>query len=305
MFALKNFSRHFAALALVAGLASASSASPIPKDDETKSGVRTVTVTVVHNDDDTGKTRLEASEFAVFRGDDKQQIVDVKGPSEAPLNVAILIQDGLDAGVANEIKTIKSFISTLPEGSTVMVGYLRSTGLQVRQSFTADRKAAIKALRIPLNNFDVGSAPFTGLEEAIRRFDGVTGRNQIVMISNGLQLTRDFESAAPTNNLDLDRAISAAQKRGIPVWSIFANAPGRLGKGSLAISYGQGSLNKLADETGGKAFFQGLGFVTFDVALDSISREMGDQYVITYLGDGKGKLEVTTESTNVKLRHAE
>ena len=32
---------------------------------------------------------------------------------------------------------------------------------------------------------------------------------------------------------------------------------------------------------------------------------MGDQYVISYLGDGKGKLEVTTESTGVKLRHAE
>ncbi len=305
MFALKQFSRQIAAVALVAGLASASSASPIPKDDDTKSGVRSVTVTVVHKDDDTTKTRLDASEFAVFRGDDKQQIVDVKGPSEAPLNVAILIQDGLDAGVANEIKTIKSFISTLPEGSTVMVGYLRSTGLEVRRPFTSDRNAAIKSLRTPFNNIDVGSAPFTGLEEAIRRFDGVTGRNQIVMISNGLQLSRDFESASPTNNPDLDMAISAAQKRGIPVWSIFANAPGRLGKGSLAISYGQSCLNKLAAETGGKAFFQGLGFVTFDVALDSISREMGDQYVITYLGDGKGKLEVTTESTNVKLRHAE
>lgn len=305
MFALKQFSRQIAAVALVAGLASASSASPIPKDDDTKSGVRSVTVTVVHKDDDTSRTRLDASEFAVFRGDDKQQIVDVKGPSEAPLNVAILIQDGLDAGVANEIKTIKSFISTLPEGSTVMVGYLRSTGLEVRRPFTSDRKAAIKSLRIPFNNIDVGSAPFTGLEEAIRRFDGVTGRNQIVMISNGLQLSRDFASASPTNNPDLDMAISAAQKRGIPVWSIFANAPGRLGTGSLAISYGQSCLNKLADETGGKAFFSGLGFVTFDVALDSISREMGDQYVITYLGDGKGKLEVTTESTNVKLRHAE
>ena len=304
MFSLKYFSRNVATMALVAGLAATSAAAPQPKDDS-KSGVRSVTVTVVHKDDDTSTTRLDASEFAGYRGDDRQQIVDVKGPSDAPLNVAVLIQDGLDVGVANEIRTIKEFISALPEGSTVMIGYLRNTGLQVRQSFTSDRKAAVKALRIPLNNVDVGSAPFTGLEEALRRFDGVAGRNQVVMISNGLQLSRDFASASPTNNLDLDRAISAAEKRGIPVWSIFANAPGRLGRSSLAISYGQGSLNRLADETGGKAFFSGLGFVTFNYALDSIAREMGDQYVITYLGDGKGKLEVTTESTNVKLRHAE
>lgn len=305
MFELKNFSRQIAALALVAGLAASAAAAPLPKDDESKSGVRSVTVTVVHKDDDSSTSRLDASEFAVYRGDARQQIVDVKGPSDSPLNVAVLIQDGLAVGVGNEISTIKEFIAALPEGSTVMVGYLRSTGLQVRQAFTADRKKAIKALRIPLNNIDVGSAPFIGLEEALRRFDGVTGRNQVVMVSNGLQLNRDLASASPTNNLDLDRAISAAAKRGIPVWSIFANAPGRLGTSNLAVFYGQGCLNRLSDETGGRAFFSGRGFVTFDHALESIARDMGDQYVISYLGDGKGKLEVTTESTGVKLRHAE
>lgn len=305
MFALKSFPRHLAAWSLIAGLASVSIAAPLPKDDDAKTGVRSVTVTVVPKDDDSTVTRLEASEFAVYRGEERQQIVDVKGPAESPLNVAVLVQDGLAVGVGNEIRTIKDFIESLPEGSTVMVGYLRNTGLQVRQSFTADRGAAIDALRIPFSNVDAGSAPFTGLEEALRKFEGVSGRNQVVMVSNGLQLSRGLSSASPANNLDLDRAISAASKRGIPVWSIFANSSGRLGNSSLAISYGQGSLNRLADETGGKAFFSGRGFVTFNYALDSIAKSMGDQYVITYRGDGKGKLEVTTESSNVELRHAE
>jgi hypothetical protein len=32
----------------------------------------------------------------------------------------------------------------------------------------------------------------------------------------------------------------------------------------IAVSYEQGSLNRLADETGGEAFFTGTDFVTFD-----------------------------------------
>lgn len=305
MFAINKLSRQLAALAIAGGLVATASAAPRSKDADERSGVRTVTVTVVKDDGSGAQPALDASEFAVYRGDRKQQIVGVKGPSEAPVNVAVLIQDGLVSGVANEIKTIRTFINGLPEGSKVAVGYLRNTGLQLRQPLTADRRAATKALRIPLGSIDAGSAPFLGLEEAIRLFDGVEGRNQIILISNGLELNRDLSSASPTNNIDLDRAIAAAQRRGIPVWSLFANAPGAFGRGSVVVLYGQGSLQKLSDETGGEAFFTGTGFVSFDRALEAIADELGDQYVITYTGEGKGKLEVTTETANVKLRHAE
>lgn len=304
MLELKDIPRHIAALSMVAALAGASSAFALPKDDGAQN-VRSVTVTAMPKDGNGRLTPLDASEFAVYRGDARQQIVEVKGPAEAPVNVAVLIQDGLSVEVGNEIQTIKNFVESLPEGSSVMVGYLRNTGLQVRQPFTTDRKAAIDALRIPISNLSVGSSPFTGLEDALERFDGVAGRNQVVLVSNGLDLNRGVQSASPASNLDLERAISAARKRGIPVWSIYANSPGRLGNSSLAITYGQGSLNRLAEETGGKAFFSGRGFATFNHALDSIAKSMGEQYVITYRGEGKGKLEVTTESSNVELRYAE
>jgi len=47
----------------------------------------------------------------------------------------------------------------------------------------------------------------------------------------------------------------------------------------LAASYGQSSLNRLADETGGKAFFQGItGFVTFDSYFDRLREALNRQY---------------------------
>lgn len=296
--------QRFAALALVAALVTTVSAGSASARDDAPGKVQTVTVTVVGKDKDRTPS-ISPTDFAVYRGKARQEIVEVKGPGESPVNVAVLIQEGLAQGVGNELDGIKKFILGLPEGSQVMVGYLRGTGLSVRQPFTADLEHAADSLRIPSSHIGVGSAPFIGLIEALERFDGLAGRNQVVMISNGLELNRDFNSASPSQNLDLDRAIAKAQRRGIPVWSLFANSAGQLGQSRLAASYGQGALNRLSDETGGKAFFAGLGFVTFDHALETIAEAIDHQYLIAYRGDGKGKLDVTVETPGVKVRHAD
>jgi len=57
-----------------------------------------------------------------------------------PLNLAVLIQDDLISQVGNEIGVTKDFIRSLPEGSQVMVGYITSGTLQVRQPFTTERR---------------------------------------------------------------------------------------------------------------------------------------------------------------------
>lgn len=270
-------------------------------DSDAGDKVQTVTVTV---DADKGQApRFDSADFAVYKGKNRLEILGVKGPSEAPINLAVLIQDGLDQGVGHELNTIKDFIKGLPEGSSVMVGYLRGTGLKVAEPFTTDLKEAAGAVRLPFSSFDEASVPFIGLREALERFEGVEGRNQVVMITNGLELNRDFASASPANNLDLDRAISKARSLGIPVWGIFANSAGRIGRHSTAIAYGQGSLKRLSDETGGKAFFAGRGFVTFDHALERIADGFRNQYLVAYRDGGKGDLEVTVEASGVELRH--
>ena len=55
-----------------------------------------------------------------------------------PLNIAILIQDDLVSQVSNEIGVTRDFIRSLPQGSQVMVGYITTGTLQVRQPFTTD-----------------------------------------------------------------------------------------------------------------------------------------------------------------------
>lgn len=198
-----------------------------------------------------------------------------------PLNLAILIQDDLVSQVGNELGVTRDFIRSLPQGSRVMIGYITAGSLQVRQPFTTDREKAAKSLRMPLSS--QSSAPFNPyveVVEALKRFrSDWTGANAVLLISDGLDTSRGFDSAAAGQTLDLERAISEANERRVSIFSFYAPSVGLTSRSRLAASYGQSSLNKLSDQTGGKAFFQGsTGFVTFDSHFARLTETFNRQY---------------------------
>ena len=205
---------------------------------------------------------------------------DKSGRVEVPLNLAILIQDDLVSQVGNEIGVTKDFIRTLPKGSRVMVGYITSGALQVRQGFTTDLNQAAGSLRIPIAS--TSSSPFNPyveVIEALRKFDASwTGANAVLLISDGLDVSRGFDSTAAGRTLDLDRAVNEANKRNVAVYTFYAPSVGLTSHSRLAASYGQSSLSRLAHDTGGKAFFQGTtGFVTFDSYFNRLRQTLNQQ----------------------------
>lgn len=199
----------------------------------------------------------------------------------SPLNIAILIQDDLVPAVGNEIDVTKSFISNLPSGSRVMVGYITTGTLQVRQPFTSNVAEAAQSLRIPAGTTARSPFnPYVEVIEALKKFDSSwKGVNAILLISDGLDVSRGFDSTTAGRTLDLERAINEANKRNVAVYSFYAPSVGLTSHSRLAASYGQSSLNRLADDTGGKAFFQGsTGFVTFDSYFQRLRQTLNEQY---------------------------
>lgn len=198
-----------------------------------------------------------------------------------PLNLAILIQDDLVSQVGNELGVTRDFIRSLPQGSRVMVGYITTGTLQVRQPFTTDLEKAAKSLRIPIASRSSSAFnPYVEVLEALRKFDSSwTNANAVLLISDGLDISRGFDSTAAGHTLDIERAISNANKRHISVFSFYAPSVGLTSHSRLAASYGQSSLNRLSNETGGRAFFQGTtGFVTFDSYFRRLSETLNRQY---------------------------
>jgi len=202
-----------------------------------------------------------------------------------PLNLAILIQDDLISQVGNELDATRDFIRSLPAGSRVMVGYVTSGSLQVRQPFTTDLDKAARSLRIPLSS-TAGSPfnPYVEVIEALRGFDASwKGRSAVLLVSDGLDTSHGFDSSAAGNTTDLHRAIAHANKRNVAVFAFYAPSVGLTSRSGIAASYGQSSLNRLADETGGKAFFQGTtGFVSFNPYFRRLREALNEQYAKAY-----------------------
>ncbi len=198
-----------------------------------------------------------------------------------PLNFAVLIQDDLVSQVGNELGVTRDFIRSLPQGSRVMVGYITAGSLQVRQPFTTDLEKAAKSLRMPIGS--PSSSPFNPyveVMEALKKFEnGGSNANAILLISDGLDTSRGFDSSAAGHTLDIDRVINEANKRRVAIFSFYAPSEGLTSRNRLAASYGQSSLNRVSNETGGKAFFQGTtGFVTFDPYFARLRETLNRQY---------------------------
>lgn len=199
---------------------------------------------------------------------------------EAPLNLAVLVQDDLVSRVGSELNVTRDFIRSLPAGSRVMVGYITSGSLQVRQQFTDDLEKAAKSLRTPIASTAVSPYnPYVEVIEALRRFDSSNkNQNAVLLISDGLDTSRGFDVTSAGNTLDLGRAIKEAKERNVAVYSFYAPTVGLTSWNRTAISYGQSSLNRLSDETGGRAFFQGSSFVTFDAYFEQLREKLNEQY---------------------------
>jgi len=198
-----------------------------------------------------------------------------------PLNIAILIQDDLVPQVSNEIGVTRDFIRSLPQGSQVMVGYITAGTLQVRQPFTTDLDKAARSLRIPTaSTASTPFNPYVEVLEALKQFDkNGTNANAILLVSDGLDTSRGFDSTAAGHTVDIERAIKEANRRGVSIFSFYAPSVGLTSRSRIAASYGQSSLNRLSNETGGKAFFQGTsGFVTFNSYFSRLRETLNRQY---------------------------
>jgi hypothetical protein len=197
----------------------------------------------------------------------------------APLNLAILIQDDLTSQVNSELAVTGDFIRSLPRGSHVMVGYITAGTLQLRQPFTSDLDKAAGSLRV-LRSSTASSPfnPYVEVIEALSNFtDGMKGTNAVLLISDGLDTSRGFDLGS-ANTIDLERAIKKARDRNVAIYTFYAPSVGLSGRNGMAASFGQHSLNRLANDTGGRAFFQGTsGFVTFDSYFQRLSRALNAQ----------------------------
>lgn len=254
---------------------------------------------------------LQTIELAVTEDGQPQTVLSIRAMGTSPIMLEVLIQDDLVSSLSNEIKPIAEFIGNLPKGSRVLVGYVRTGTLEVRQKFTTDLEKAAKALRAPLGLASAAPFnPYIEVLEGINRFESQpSGRRALLLVSDGLDISRGVDSSSPTQSVDLQRAINQAQRRGAAVYAFYVPSITLAATNNqVLVGNAQSSLQRLSEETGGRAFFQGTGPpVSFAPFLRDLNSSLGRQIALTYLSThpnkGFHRLEIRASLPGVELEY--
>src|SRR5438094_9874921 len=135
-----RFATMIAALVLASGLFVSNARAAAP-------GAVTMTVTAVGKKD-TSPPLVTKDDVQLYLNKERTQIADWKHGGK--LYLAVLIDDSLDASIANQWNDLKAFLTSQPDTTYVSVSYARNGAAMLVQDFTNDHELAAKALRIPL-----------------------------------------------------------------------------------------------------------------------------------------------------------
>jgi hypothetical protein len=234
--------------------------------------------------------------------------------------VALLIDDGLRTSIGGELNNLRAFITSLPQGTEVFVGFMqngRVVSANDMPSFTADRAQAAQSLRIPLGLRGASASPYFCLSDFVKNWPS-GAENQsgpqsqqpthkariVLMITNGVDPYNGSTNITNQDSPYVAAAVTDAQRAGVPVYSIYYGDAGfRGGRGSFS---GQSYLLQVAQGTGGEAYFQGTGSpVSLAPFLKQFQNALAETYVATFPVEPSNKkmvsLKVSTTLPKTKV----
>ena len=190
---------------------------------------------------------------------------------------------------------------------------MRNGTVQIAQDLTTDHRQAANALRIPLGSAGVYGSPYLSVIDLMKRWPESSNRREIVMITDGIDRLHGWPHRRSLGYIspDVSSASTVAQRTGTIIHSIYA--PGMEGRGSdfWQVANGQNAIAKLANETGGEAFFLGMQeAVSFRPYLDRLQTSLDNRYRLEFNAvpgkkPGLQYVKLATEVAGVELDSAD
>lgn len=242
----------------------------------------------------------------VYQNRDKRNVtswVPAQG-DKASLQLAIVIDDSDNTSLGSQLGDIRNFITSLPASTAVGVYYASNGTVQIASDFSTDHEAVAKKLRMPIGNVGAYSSLYLSLMDFMKRWPVSDARREMFVIADGIDRFRG-DPFSP----DVDATIRRAQMSGIMIHTIYASGVGYYSRNFFRVNYGQSNLARMADGTGGEAFFQGtetpISFAPFLTKLDTVLK---NQYWLSFSMNrskkAKGDLQqfrVRTELKGVEI----
>jgi hypothetical protein len=250
---------------------------------------------------------VERQDAMVYEGKVRDTVtswVPAKG-DHADLEFFVLLDDSANTTVASQFEDIRQFINSQPATTKVGIAYMQNGTAQIAQNPTNDHAQAAKALRIPSGIAGANASSYFSLVDLIKRWPQTNARREVLMISDGLDL---YYEGADLQDPYVSDAIEQAQRAGIIVFAIYNPGAGHYARSYWRTYWGQLYLSRVADETGGEAYY--IGFtgpaVSFVPFLDDLDHRLNNQYLLTFIAkpekkSGMQRVKIMTELPNTEL----
>jgi hypothetical protein len=184
---------------------------------------------------------------------------------------------------------LRRFILSQPSTTAVGVANIQDGRLQVAENPTKDHERAAKAL-----NTHAGckpSSPFVAFAKLIRDWPQGSSRRAVLLISNGVDPAAREQMPVPS----AQAAIEASQRAGVTLYALYHPSADYRTTASSMHHLRQIQLAHVAVETGGEAYFSGLGPLPFlSPLLADIADQLANQYLVEFVAppaEGSGALQ--------------
>jgi VWFA-related protein len=239
-------------------------------------------------------SNLEKSDFKIYEDGKEQEIKNFTRETDLPLTLGLLVDtsSSQERLIDTEQRAASQFFSKVIREKDQAFLIQFGAEAELLQDLTNSTRLLQKGLQqlrlsVPVGGLHPGPVPTMQNQAGTILYDAVylaandelkreVGRKAIILITDGVDTG---------SKITRDKAIEAAQKGDVMIYSIFyqdrAAYGGGFGTINLGGGGGEGELRRMSSETGGQVFH-----VDRSHSLDDIFRELQDemrsQYAITY-----------------------
>jgi hypothetical protein len=235
-------------------------------------------------------------------------ITSVRAAGSGPVEIAILIDDGLRSAFGQQIAEIQNFIKRLPPNGKVLVGYMQNGAVRSSGHFSSDHQEIASQLRMTTSVPGSSASPYFCLSDFVKKWPSQSHAARFVlMITNGVDPYNGRASVLNQDSPYVQTAQDDALRAGVAVYSIyFPDAGFRRGYGSLS---GQSYLGQVGDATGGALFNNGsIPPVSIAPYLEQFGKAINTSYEIGFAanansrGNALERIRVKSTQPGVKVR---
>jgi len=250
---------------------------------------------------------VNREDVMVYEGKDRDQVTDwvpAQG-DHAALEFFVLIDDACSSALSTQFDDIKKFIASQPPSTRIGIGYMQNGIARIAQNLTNDHDLAINAIRLPLGYYGANASPYFSLSDLVKGWPQDSARHEVLMITNGFD---PYYGEPDLLDPYLDAAIEDSQRAGVLVSAIYAPSVGHVGHSYWLNYWGQIYLAKLAEDTGGEAYY--IGFTgpspDFNPYLKDLTNRLSHQYWLGFVPkpqkkSGMQSVKLKTELHDIDL----